>query len=127
LRSIALEKLTLLTCEPIVGDYLRAAGRIGVQKLFARKGVPISDLLEVISDLVERAEEIQLQGEAPPCRDENDRMYLHCAILGSAKWLITRDHDLLDRADDEDIDSIRIVTPEAFIAQALGEGVDLSV
>jgi predicted nucleic acid-binding protein len=105
---------------------LRAAGRIGVQKLFARRGVPISDLLEVISDLVAQAEEIKLQGEAPPCRDENDRMYLHCATQGSAKWLITRDHDLLDRAGDSDIGSVSIVTPEAFIEQALAEGVNLS-
>lgn len=38
---------------------------------------------------------VQPSGEAPPCRHENDRKYLHCALTGGVDYLVTLDEDML--------------------------------
>jgi predicted nucleic acid-binding protein len=53
-------------------------------------------------------------------------VYLHCAVQGRAGWLITRDQDLLDRAGDDDLGSLRVVPPEVFLAQALESGLPIA-
>jgi predicted nucleic acid-binding protein len=100
---------------------------MGVQRLFARRGVPTADLLDIFAELRRAALEIELVGEPPECRDEKDRIYLHCAVLGYVDWLITRDQDLLVRDGDPDTKPVRIVTPEEFIRLATELKLDLSV
>ena len=54
-------------------------------------------------------------GEPPPCSDESDRKYLHCAVTARVDYLVSQDCDLLDI---EQIAAVPIVRPATFLALA---------
>ena len=47
------------------------------------------------------------------CRDPDDDAFIRCAMAGGAKWLVSGDADLLVLGQ---VESIRIMTPAAFLA-----------
>jgi len=62
--------------------------------------------------------------DAPPlpavrlvCRDKNDQMFVDLAIAERARWLISRDRDLLALAKRARAAGLAILTPEAWIKQ----------
>ena len=62
--------------------------------------------------------------EAPPlpavrlvCRDPNDQMFIDLAIAAQARWLISRDRDVLALAKRARAAGLAIITPEAWIKQ----------
>jgi len=57
-------------------------------------------------------ERVSPTGEPPPCRDERDRKYLHCAEFGAVDYLVTYDRDLLDL---DNVGGIPIVTPAELL------------
>ena len=77
-------------------------------RYFQRRSVEVSELEERIEELIALSEVVVPTGEAPPCRDENDRKYLHCAVAAEADYLVTTDLDLLVL---ENIGSTEIVRP----------------
>ncbi len=65
-------------------------------------------------DLLQNSELVNPLGEAPPCRDESDRKYLHCVTFANVPFLVTRDPDLLgEQARMSGM--ITITTPEEFL------------
>lgn len=106
----------------ILDEYHELAFKPRVVALFNRYDVSRSELSAMLTLLVENASLVQLDGEAPPCRDEDDRMYLHCALVSQADWLITRDKDLLEVGT---IGTAAILVPEEFIQQLDQGGVEL--
>lgn len=75
--------------------------------------------LTVLLDVVQRTDVVAPEGEAPPCRDEDDRKYLHVAVHASLEYLITSDNDLLAIGA---IGGCRIVTALTFLNESgLGE------
>lgn len=56
----------------------------------------IEEVCDAIENICAIGERIELSGEAPPCADDSDRIYLHCAELSGIDYLVTFDHDLLD-------------------------------
>ena len=98
------------------------ASKPRVVALFKRHDVSRSELSAMLTLLLEIASLVRLHGEAPPCRDENDRMYLHCSLASQADWLITRDKDLLELGT---IGTAAILVPEAFIERLEQKGVEL--
>ena len=53
------------------------------------------------------------------CRDPNDQMFIDLAIAERARWLISRDRDLLALAKRARAAGLAILTPEAWIKQQL--------
>jgi predicted nucleic acid-binding protein len=84
------------------------AHKPSVVRYFAKRGVTAAEYGAIVSDLWQRSEVIHPAGEPPPCRDEDDRKYLHCARDANADFLVTSDNDLLTV---ESIGGCRIVTP----------------
>ncbi len=92
-----------------------------VVKLLGRREVATKDFVDGLGVLISLAEQVTPVGDAPPCRDENDRMYLHCALAGDARYLISRDEDLLSIGT---IGACEIVRPEAFLDAMRDKGGD---
>jgi predicted nucleic acid-binding protein len=80
----------------------------------------LSQFVQAVEDLCLLAERVEPSGEPPPCRDEHDRMYLHCAVAAGVDYLITWDDDLLSL---EAVNGIPIVTPGELVRNlGLGRG-----
>lgn len=103
----------LLTSTPINDEYFELARKDGILRLLQRRGVAIAEFADMILEIYGHSEHVTPTGRPPPCRDEDDRKYLHCAVAGRALWLVTRDRDLLDLGM---IGDARIVEPLGFIA-----------
>ena len=71
----------------------------------------ISRLAVTVENIIALSEMTEPTGEPPPCRDEKDRKYLHCAVSGNVDFLVTTDLDLLVQ---ERIASTEIVRPGAL-------------
>ena len=69
------------------------------------------------------AESVSPEGDAPPCRDERDRKYLHCAATASVDYLVTYDRDMLDLVH---IERIPIVTPGDFLVRLRARNLPLT-
>jgi putative PIN family toxin of toxin-antitoxin system len=92
-------------------------------ELFARRGVRPEEYLAALDQMLGDAEVVEPRGEAPPCRDEKDRMYLHCAIEARVDYLVSLDNDLLDLGA---IGTIPIIRPGQLLSlmRAAGEEPD---
>lgn len=105
--------IQLAVTDAIVVEYAEVGRRRKVERLFSRKGVAVADFDTFVARLLTHAMLVEPQGEPPPCRDQKDRPYLHCAIAAAAAFLITNDKDLLV---EERIENTRIVEPREFLA-----------
>ncbi len=97
----------------VLADYGNAGQRPNVVKLFSRVPGATVAMDGMVAELRESAVVVTLEGEAPPCRDEKDRPYLHCAIAATADFLLTFDKDLLVQGWFE---NTRILEPREFLA-----------
>lgn len=122
-RNVAAGRLRLVLSAAIVDEYFEIAQRPSVVRLFARHGVAVAEYLAVLRDLCADAETIIPDGEAPACRDEKDRKYLHRAVAARIDFLVSYDADLLDLGS---IEAIPILDPGTFlrIVQQSGEPFD---
>jgi len=96
-----------------------------VLRLFVRHSVTADEYTDILLQLFQMCEQVVPLGDPPPCRDETDRKYLHCAVFANVPWLVTRDPDLLD--EDGKLPGISIVSPEEFVRSLEAEGYDLDV
>ena len=81
---------------------------------------PVKCLLELVAL---KADILSLLGPIPAfTRDPKDDKFIACALVGQAQYLITVDTDLLVLGT---VDTVRIVTPEAFLA-ALSEAATIA-
>ncbi len=97
-------------CSPaILTEWEENAYKPSVMGYFKRRGVEVQDYIAVIRDVWRLSEVVQPAGEPPPCRDEKDRKYLHCAVEAQADFLVTTDKDLLVIGN---IGGVAIVQPE---------------
>ena len=114
--------MRLVTCPEIEQEYYELGSKPSVRALFDRRGIDPSELDFMIRDLLLISKRVTLVGTAPSCRDEDDRKYLHCALIGGASWLITRDPDLLVL---DTVGQAVVTTPEEFLLAAGGLGIAL--
>jgi putative PIN family toxin of toxin-antitoxin system len=82
-----------------------------VEAYFRRASVDIGRLAKTVENIIALSEMVEPTGEPPPCRDEKDRKYLHCAVSGNVDFLVTTDLDLLVQ---ERIGSTQIIRPGAL-------------
>lgn len=109
----------ILITPEIVEEYRNALMYGAVGRLLESRRRSRQFALNSLADVILAADEIMLIGEAPPCRDEDDRKFLHCAVSGAADFVITRDGDLLDL---HDVNGIPIVTPGDFLERCRANG-----
>lgn len=114
--------ITRVTSRDIEAEYRKIATNADVARLFRRVGVLAAAYLLMLDDLGHRATFVAPAGEAPACRDEDDRKYLHCAQFARVDYLVTYDRDLLDQTS---IGGIPIVTPAELLKRASDAGVTL--
>ena len=111
--------MRLVVSAEIEQEYADIISRSGIVRLFARHGVAADEYLDVLRGLLELAERVVPTGEAPPCRDEKDRKYLHCALASGVDYLVSYDQDLLTLGQ---IGPAAIVSPGTFLAAAEQSG-----
>ena len=100
--------------DPIEDEYRSLLHKRKIVRLIARRGVTPDAFARAIQDFCAIAERVTPTGEPPPCREANDRKYLHCAVAARVDYLVTHDLDLLDlRA----VDGIPIITPGELTPQ----------
>lgn len=97
MRNIDAGVLRLAYCDGIKAEYVSKLEDRRVVALFERHGVALSDVLDVIEELCQRATRYVLAGEAPSFRDEKDRQYLHCVEISEADYLVTFDAAILEQ------------------------------
>ena len=105
-------QVTLVLTDRIEDEYLSLAGKRDVARLLARKRTERTEFDESIRLICSAAERVYPVGDLPPCRDPDDRMYLHCAVAGRVDYMVSYDDDLLAMVE---IDGIPIVTPADFL------------
>jgi len=115
--------LIRISSRDIEAEHRRIAANADVVRLFRRAGVLAADYLLMLDDLRHRAILVAPKGEPPPCRDEDDRKYLHCAQFAAVDYLVTHDRDLLDL---NSIGDTPIVTPGEFLRQAQASGIEIA-
>ena len=98
----------------IEDEYLSLPLKHDIRRLIARKGSTTERFAALIRQFCALAERVSPTGEPPPCRDEKDRKYLHCAVAGRVDYLVTYDRDLLDLGA---VEGIPIVTPSELVPQ----------
>jgi putative PIN family toxin of toxin-antitoxin system len=104
--------------------------------VLARARIPFSadNIVEYVS-LVERASTVltNLRNVVMGCRDPRDDKVLECAMNGPARYIVTRDKDLLEASPGEKYAiskvgpgirdrPIEVVTAETFVYDVLGYG-----
>jgi uncharacterized protein len=99
----------LLSCDEFVSELKRKVGEFLKKRPQSEK-----QEIEFWFEFIERlAEKIQLKNRYQICRDPNDDYLVNLSIEGKAKYLVTRDKDILE-IKDLNIDKIAI-TPEKFV------------
>ncbi|MDP2251925.1 MAG: putative toxin-antitoxin system toxin component, PIN family, partial [Hydrogenophaga sp.] len=77
------------------------------------------DQQELLADFLPHTTAIRIPEPPPPvpdCRDPFDLPFLHLAVAGKARWLVSGDRDLLVLADAFAANkACRVVTLEAFM------------
>ena len=102
-----------LVMTPEIGkEYSSGPFKSSVRRMMRRADMTVQNYLDAVADLRRLAEFVIPAGEAPPCRDEKDRKYLHCAVFARVDYLVTWDTDLLDIGE---IEGRPIITPSAFL------------
>ena len=104
-------ELQSVTSPEIVTEWRKTMISVSVLEYFGRRDVPSIRLNRLIEDMIAACEITHPEGDPPPCRDEQDRKYLHCAVSGNVDFLVTTDLDLLVQ---ERIASTEIVRPGAL-------------
>lgn len=102
----------LVTSREIEAEYREVVSRKKIVALFARHRVPRDAYRRAVDVICFLAERVSPTGEPPPCRDERDRKYLHCAGFGSVDYVVTYDRDLLDL---DNVSGVPIVTPAELL------------
>lgn len=65
-------------------EYLGIVDRRSFRRLLERTSLPVGRYLSRLQDVIVGARRFELTGEAPECRDPDDRKYLHCAVAAKA-------------------------------------------
>lgn len=98
--------------DAIVAEYHEALTRKSVAHLLHRRGVTNDEAENLLRAFVRELAIVRPGGNAPPCRDERDRMYLHCAVTVPVDYLVSNDGDLLAEAAHH---PFAIVRPSDFL------------
>jgi predicted nucleic acid-binding protein len=122
LRNVLAGHLRLVISHGIEAEYYDGASKKGILALFARHNVRPEFYRLELDALCLIAERVAPTGKAPPCRDEDDRKYLHCAQFANVDYLVTYDRDLLDL---DSIGEIPIVTSANLLQRASAAGIEL--
>lgn len=96
LEAIFAGRLDLVVSEDIWNEYVSVPARPRVTKLFLRRDVSREHYLRLLDTMRPLTVFVNPAGDPPPCRDEDDRKYLHAALAGAVQALLTADKDLLD-------------------------------
>jgi putative PIN family toxin of toxin-antitoxin system len=88
--------LHLVVSKEIRAEYFRVEFSPSVIRLFERHGVSTQRYAGLVAAILSTSQMVAPTGVPPECRDEKDRIYLHCAICGPVDYLVTNDSDLLD-------------------------------
>ena len=112
MRNVAAGRLRLVISREIESEYLAAPSKKSVLELFASRDVSPDEFLSLVQDICAESERVVPRGCAPPCRDERDRIYLHCCQTAQPQYLITKDADLLELRR---IGDTLIVSPGEFL------------
>lgn len=111
-----------MTSDAIEVEYNETRSKRGIAELLARHNVHPEFYRLEIEAVCLSAERVSPTGEPPPCRDEDDRKYLHCAQFAAVDYLITYDRDLLDLGS---IGVTSIVTPAEFLQRTKAAALEL--
>jgi putative PIN family toxin of toxin-antitoxin system len=120
--SVAVGRLRLVISPAIRAEYIAKASGRSVLRLFASRGVEPDRYLSLVQAICDSAELVEPTGTAPPCRDEKDRKYLHCAVEAAVDYLVTADDDMLSL---QHVDGTPIVDPPHLLAELRSAGVDV--
>lgn len=107
-------RLRLASSTEIDVEYGNLAYRRSIRRYLESRRIDVQTFMNAMASLREHAELVAVTGEPPPCRDPNDRKYLHCVRDGNVPYLITRDRDLLESTA---VPTTRILTPEEFVQE----------
>jgi predicted nucleic acid-binding protein len=80
-------RLDAVVSDEIEAEYLALPTKPDIVRLLARRDMGPERLQDLLRAFCALADRVTPAGEAPPCRDENDRKYLHCAVTARASYL----------------------------------------
>jgi putative PIN family toxin of toxin-antitoxin system len=122
LRNIAAGLIDHVVSDEIEAEYFHTLERPALLRLIERKGASIDECETILTAFCTSSERVRPIGEAPVCRDEHDRKYLHCAVTARSDYLVTHDPDLLVLGT---VEGIPVVTPGRLLNRLRGEKVTL--
>ena len=101
----AVTENTIATCDQMEAEIVR----VFVEKF----SVAVSEIEAIMRPILEGSIRVRPVGLVQVCRDPKDDMFLECAALAKADWIVAGDKDLLVL---KSYANARIVTPAEFLA-----------
>ena len=108
LTAFARRRFRLFVTDSILDEYERVARELKTEESLTLDPAPA---LGWIQQKAQRVLPVRLP--RPTCRDPQDDKFLECALAAQAKYLVTRDHDLLVL---EKPFGIQVVSPRRFLS-----------
>lgn len=101
-------RVRLVLCRETVDEFLRVLA----YPKFRLAEREITFLVE--TEVIPFADVVDISGrEGAHCRDPEDDKFIHCALAGRCRYLVSGDEDLLSLGK---VGTVRIVRPEEFLA-----------
>jgi putative PIN family toxin of toxin-antitoxin system len=110
-------KYQIIVSKPLLEELEDVLHRPRIQQKF---GVTEAQAEELLLLITKKAIPVEISGELHLCRDARDDMLLETAIVGSAKYIVSRDEDVTrdqELAEQLKKRGIKIVTVSRFLAE----------
>jgi len=111
------ERFTMVTSAPLLEELREVLSRPRLMR--ARKTTP-ADADTFVQSIADVANQVPVSGALQLCRDPDDDILLETAIVGSAKYIVSRDEDITrDQELEEQLkkQGIKAMTVSRFLAE----------
>lgn len=105
----------IVCCREMVEEFIEVSNRPKFSRKYGITRKEINGLLKILHG---RGRKVEITGGLQLCRDVKDDMLLEAAILGKAKYLVTRDDDIkrdLKLIDELSKHGVKVVTVSRFL------------
>lgn len=91
LNLLRIGRFQIVYCREMIEEFIGVIERPRFSKKYGITGEEVNGLLKILHG---RGKEIRIEGNLQLCRDTKDDMILETAILGKAKYVVSRDDDI---------------------------------
>ncbi|MFH0774101.1 MAG: putative toxin-antitoxin system toxin component, PIN family [bacterium] len=115
INLLRIGRFQIVYCREMIEEFIGVTERARFSKKYGITREEVNGLLKILHG---RGKEIRISGNLQLCRDTKDDMILETAILGKAKYVVSRDDDIkrdLVLIDELSKHRVEIITVNQFL------------